>query len=161
MPGTQRVAPCLAIEKHLLRLHRLIGRRAKALTFETVDAGLIVFLDLREPLLNRLVRAVIKTDACRRHIFEHRFKSRMIERQPVLLALIAPSARHRFVQRIVSRVAAEQRYVSRAKQRRRSFAERHFADRHQREFCNSLHRSLRLGVESLDAFEIVAKEIEP
>ncbi len=152
------IVPVLAVEKHGVRRHRLIRRRAKALAFEAVDTRLIVLLDLAEALLDRFVRHVVEADAGAARIVEQRFELRMKERQPVLLALIAPAAAYRFIERIIPRRAAEQFDVARAEQRRRAVSERHFRDRHQREFLHRFGGTLCLRVERLDALKLVAEK---
>ena len=116
--------------------------------------------DLFETLLDRFIRHVIEADAGALHVVEQRFQRRMEERQPVLLALIAPPAADGFIKRIIPRIAAEERDVARPEKRRRGVAEGNLADRHQRKFRHGFQRALRFGVERLDAFERIAEKIE-
>src|SRR4051794_18887033 len=85
----------------------------------------------------------------------------MEEGQPMLLALIAPAAAHRLVERIIAGVAPEESDIARSEECGRRIAERDLANGHQRELRHGLHRALRLRVEGLDAFERVTEEIQP
>ena len=135
----ERARPSLAVEIHLIRRHGLVRRSAEAMALQTVDARFVVLLNLREALLDRVVRHVIEADAGAGQIVEQRFEFGMEQRQPVFLPDVAAAVADRFVQRIVARRAAEQRNVARAEQRRRRVAERDFAHRHQRELRHRLH----------------------
>ena len=157
----ERCIPILAGEIHAFRRHRLIRRRAETLTFQAFDTRFVMFLDLGEALLDGFVGHMVEADTCTWQIVEKRFKRRMEQRQPVLLALIAPPAAHRLVKRIFARCAAKKFDVTRAEQRGWGLAKGDFAHRHKRKFLHRLGAALRLRVEGLDAFEIVAKEIQP
>ena len=84
----------------------------------------------------------------------------MKQRQPVLLALIPPAAADRLIQRIIAGGAAEQLNVALPEQGRWRVSKGNLAHRHQRKFLHRLGGALRLRVEGLDAFEIVAEKIE-
>ena len=120
-----------------------------------------MLLDLAEALLNSLIRHVIEADGGTGHIIKQCFKAWMKQRKPVLLALIAPPGADGLVQRIIACRTAKEFDVTFAEQRGGSFAERHFADRHQGKFLHRLGGALRLRIECFNAFQIIAKEIEP
>ena len=62
----------------------------------------------------------------------------MEERQPVLLALIAPATADGFIKRIIARIAAEEFNIARPEKLGGCIAKRNFADRHQGEFLHRL-----------------------
>ncbi len=117
--------------------------------------------DLVEAAAHGFVGLVIETHLGAGQIVEQRLERLVEERQPVFLPRMTPAGAHRLIQRIVSRVPAEQLDIALPEQRRRSLAERHFGDRHQHQLLHELHRALGLRVERLDAFQRVTEEIQP
>ncbi len=157
----ERLRPRRAIEKHHGGRHGLIGRCAEALRLEPLAARLVVLCDLLEAARHRFLGAVIEGEERARHIVEQSFEMLVKERQPVLLARVAPPGAHGLVERIVAGRAAEQLDVAAPEKRGRRLAEGDLRHRHQHELAHRLRRALRVGVERLDALDRVAEEIEP
>jgi hypothetical protein len=156
----QRLRPGAAVEIHLLRRHRLVGRRAERLGLARIAPRRVVLADQLEALADRFVRHVVERHRCARQIVEQRIETVVEQRQPVFLARIATPRADRLVERIVTLGAAEQFDVAAAEHGDRFLAVGDLRNGQQHQLLHDLLRALALDVERLDALQRIAEEIE-
>src|SRR6185295_1785448 len=102
------LAPLLRREKQPLRRYRFVRGSPELEGLEPLDARLVVILDQRQALADRLLGQMVEADGGARRVVEQRFEALVEQRQPVLHARIALAGADGLIQLILRGRRAEQ-----------------------------------------------------
>ena len=100
--GVQPLAPFGLGEIEPIRRQRTI-RRTAVVRGQRLHPGVVIVLDLLEPLAGGIFVQRFEHDRRPRHVVEDRFHAAVEQRQPMLHAGMAPAFAHRLVQQIIRR----------------------------------------------------------
>ena len=151
--------PLLFVEVEGARSQRLVVRVSRRGIVRAL-AGVVIILDLRQPLGRRLANAGIEHQRRIASVGEDRIERIVEQRQPMLEAGAATALADRLVEHVAPRLAAELARVVLAKTLDGGGGQLNLAHRHEVERFDLADRTLRLGIERSNRFQSVAEEVE-
>ena len=160
--GHRNVDPRKGLERtaELVVRQEELGRRQQRTSLVAAHQPVARLGVLPEAVDRRVDVAVQRDDGVARKVIDERRRRVEEQRQVILDAARRNARRDVLVQRRLRRVALEHFTEPAAKARASGVVQRELARGQQAHIAHRIERPLRIGVERLDAFDLVAEEIE-
>ena len=155
----EALQPSLLVKVKRGRRERLVGRVGGRAVVRGL-AGVVIVLDLRQPLDRRLLHGRVENHRRASRVGEQRVEVFVEQRQPVFEPGRAAPLADRLVKLVAACLAAKLRRVSAAETADRLARQLHLAHRHEVEALELAGGALRLRVEGADRLQRVAEEVE-
>ena len=154
------IAPLGLAQIEPVRRQRLVRRTRSALR-ERVLPGVVIVLDLAQPLARGVLRERLQYDRRTGNVVQQRVEPIVKKRQPVLHSGMTAAFTHRVIKEVVGHGGTKRFHIARPEAADGLGRQLEFRYRHEIERAQLIRGALAFGIEAADSFQRVAKEIEP